>query len=193
MTTQEPWARRMLFVSGRLSLDLAHSGGEGRFAVFERLHAPADLGTWLARSPLHLLGVAVTDADLDVARVLRAAIWNAANAIREGAAPRPEDVATINRAAATAPLIPELAEDGLTARWQLPDGAASALSTIARDAIDLFARRAQTPVRQCANPACPLLFVDGSRPGRRRWCAMERCGTMTKVARHRAATKRNHA
>ncbi|MFE7743242.1 CGNR zinc finger domain-containing protein [Nocardia sp. NPDC057455] len=32
---------------------------------------------------------------------------------------------------------------------------------------------------------CGLLFVDASRPGRRRWCSMDRCGNLSKVRRYR--------
>jgi predicted RNA-binding Zn ribbon-like protein len=29
------------------------------------------------------------------------------------------------------------------------------------------------------------MFIDRSRPGRRRWCSMERCGNRDKTARYR--------
>ncbi|MEE1805114.1 CGNR zinc finger domain-containing protein, partial [Streptomyces sp. BE133] len=32
---------------------------------------------------------------------------------------------------------------------------------------------------------------DTSRPGRRRWCAMERCGNLHKVRAHRARHTKN--
>lgn len=184
----EPWARRMLFISGRLSLDFAHSGGEGQFAAFERLRDPDDLVRWLSLSPLHLTGVAASAADLADARGLRAAVWSVANAVRSGNTPQPADVATLNRFAATQPPAPVLAQDGITATWVLPSGLSSAFSAIARDAIDLFAHQPQIRIKQCENPACPLLFVDTSRAQKRRWCSMERCGNMTKVARHRSKT-----
>ncbi|MFE7130281.1 CGNR zinc finger domain-containing protein [Streptomyces sp. NPDC057638] len=41
-------------------------------------------------------------------------------------------------------------------------------------------------VRVCAAHDCQLLFADTSRPGRRRWCSMERCGNREKVRAHRA-------
>jgi predicted RNA-binding Zn ribbon-like protein len=60
-----------------------------------------------------------------------------------------------------------------------------ALSALARDAIDLFAGPLANRIRTCAAPDCGMLFVDQSRPGSRRWCSMQRCGTLTKVRRHR--------
>jgi predicted RNA-binding Zn ribbon-like protein len=178
----------MLFISGRVSLDFAHSGGEGRFAAFERLRDPDDLVRWLALSPLHLTGVAACAADLADARVLRGAVWSVANAVRIRIAPQPADVATLNRFAEIPPPMPVLAQDGTTTAWVLPSGPSSALSAIARDAIDLFDHQPQLRIKQCENPTCPLLFIDTSRAQRRRWCSMERCGNMTKVARHRSKT-----
>ncbi|NUP00309.1 MAG: CGNR zinc finger domain-containing protein, partial [Nonomuraea sp.] len=41
-------------------------------------------------------------------------------------------------------------------------------------------------IRECAGDNCPLVFVDTSRPGARRWCAMERCGNRHKLRALRA-------
>ncbi|WP_327121301.1 CGNR zinc finger domain-containing protein [Nocardia sp. NBC_01730] len=40
-------------------------------------------------------------------------------------------------------------------------------------------------MRFCAADDCCLLFVDASRPDRRRWCSMDRCGNLGKVRRYR--------
>jgi predicted RNA-binding Zn ribbon-like protein len=34
------------------------------------------------------------------------------------------------------------------------------------------------------------MFIDHSRPGRRRWCSMERCGNRAKTARYRQRRRR---
>ena len=98
------------FDAGAVCLDFAHTGGEGRYAVFETLHEPADLGEWLAQPPLAaVLTVPATTGELAEAKALRQAIWDAAHA---QAAHRPlpvEAVTAINKAAAAAPLTPELA------------------------------------------------------------------------------------
>ncbi|MBB2948223.1 hypothetical protein FB565_008006 [Actinoplanes lutulentus] len=39
---------------------------------------------------------------------------------------------------------------------------------------------------ECSGDTCPLVFVDSSRPGARRWCAMERCGNRHKLRALRA-------
>jgi predicted RNA-binding Zn ribbon-like protein len=59
------------------------------------------------------------------------------------------------------------------------------MATIARDAIELFTSDHAGRIRECANPRCILLFVDTSRPGKRRWCSMDRCGNLAKTRRYR--------
>ncbi|MFG1664004.1 CGNR zinc finger domain-containing protein [Streptomyces sp. Y7] len=175
------------FDAGATCLDFAHTGGEGRYAVFETLHEPADLGEWLAQPPpAAVMTVPVTARELAAAKALRQAIWDAAHA-RAACRPLPgEAVAIINRAAAAAPLVPELATDGTTTGWAPPVRATHALSTLAREMIELLSGPLAGRIRECAGDNCPLVFVDSSRPGARRWCAMERCGNRHKLRAHRA-------
>jgi hypothetical protein len=208
-----------LFDAGAVCLDFAHTGGEGRYAVFETLHEPADLAGWLARPPLAaVLTIPVTIQELTAAKALRQAIWDAAHA-QAARHPLPAGaVATINRSAAAAPLTPELtsagttaappppeltsagttaappppelvpepAVAGLTATWAVPVRATQALSTMAREMIELLSGPLAERIRECASDDCPLVFVDTSRPGARRWCAMERCGNRHKLRALRA-------
>jgi predicted RNA-binding Zn ribbon-like protein len=189
------------FDAGAVCLDFAHTGGEGRYAVFETLHEPADLGEWLAQPPLAaVLTVPATTQELAAAKVLRQAIWDAAHA---QAAHRPlpaEAVSAINQAAATPPLTPELASSSaaapplapgsasvsLAAGWAAPVRATQALSTLAREMIELLSGPFSGRIRECASGDCPLVFVDTSRPGARRWCSMERCGNRHKLRALRA-------
>ena len=92
----------------------------------------------------------------------------------------------INRAAAAAPLVPELGADGTTAGWAAPVRATQVLSTLAREMIELLSGPLSGRIRECASDDCPLVFVDSSRPGARRWCAMERCGNRQKLRALRA-------
>ncbi|MCI4350556.1 MAG: CGNR zinc finger domain-containing protein [Thermoplasmata archaeon] len=39
-------------------------------------------------------------------------------------------------------------------------------------------------LRRCAHPACGCYFLDTSRSGRRKWCAMALCGNRVKAQRH---------
>ena len=183
----DPKGGSFWFDAGAVCLDFAHAGGEGQYAVFEILHKPADLADWLAQPPLAAtLTVPATVRDLTAAKALRQAIWDAAHAQAARRALPAEAVATINRAAATAPLVPELAVDGTTVGWVPPVRATQALSTLAREMIELLSGPLAERIRECASDNCPLVFVDLSRPGARRWCAMERCGNRHKLRALRA-------
>ncbi|MDQ3738176.1 MAG: CGNR zinc finger domain-containing protein [Actinomycetota bacterium] len=61
---------------------------------------------------------------------------------------------------------------------------------IASAAVDIFGRDLRR-VRQCASPACVLMFLDVSRSGQRRWCDMATCGNRAKAAAHHARGKRS--
>ncbi|AVH25315.1 zf-CGNR multi-domain protein [Nocardia cyriacigeorgica] len=183
----DPKGGSFRFDAGAVCLDFAHTGGEGDYAKFESLHEPADLAEWLAAPPLSALPTAPVTADeLTEAKALRQAIWVVAHARADGR-PLPADaVATINRAATPTPLTPELAMDGTTAGWAGPVRATQALSTLAREMIELLTGPLAGRIRECAGDNCPLVFVDTSRPGARRWCAMERCGNRHKLRALRA-------
>ncbi|MGW6423126.1 CGNR zinc finger domain-containing protein [Nocardia sp. NPDC055053] len=179
-----PPAVRRRFQTGRVSLDLVHTGGEGELAVWEIVHTAEDLGHWLS-VVLEIPDIAAEGHDIAAFRTLRAALSRAAFGIAAGIPPDPTDIDTINVAATEPPLIPRLHPDG-TRGYPAPT-ARAALSTLARDAIDLFSGPLATRIRVCASDNCGLLFVDASRPGRRRWCSMDRCGNLTKVRKYREA------
>ena len=183
----DPKGGSFWFDAGAVCLDFAHTGGEGQYAVFETLHEPADLGEWLAQPPLAaVITVPVTARELTAAKALRQAIWEAAHA-RAARRPLPaEAVATINRAAAVAPLRPRARRRRHEAGWAPPVRATQALSTLAREMIELLSGPLAERIRECASDNCPLVFVDSSRPGARRWCAMERCGNRHKLRALRA-------
>ena len=190
---QDPKGGSFWFDAGAVCLDFAHTGGEGRYAVFETFHHPADLGEWLAQPPLAaVLTAPVTARDLTAAKALRQAIWDAAHARAAGHPLAVATVATINRAAAVPPLVPQLAVDGSTVGWTAPVRAAQSLSTMARELIDLLSGPLAGRIRECAGDNCPLVFVDSSRPGARRWCAMERCGNRHKLRALRARRATDH-
>ena len=158
-------------------------------ARWEIVHSPADLGRLLAV----ILGVPRVPADQDdLAQMvrLRSAVTRLAYHLAEGSPPVPvdrpraRDVATVNAAAAAPPLVPALRPGGGT-RYVAPT-ATAALSTLARDAIDLFSGPLAGRIRICAAENCGLLLVDTSKPGRRRWCSMELCGNRAKIRTHRS-------
>jgi predicted RNA-binding Zn ribbon-like protein len=183
------WAR-FIFIAGRLCIDFTQTGGEtGRRAYWERFHTPSDLADWFAESPLQLPGIQVSPEEFRTALSLREAIWRAAQALRQSEEPLADDIDTINRAAAAPDLPPQLVTENLRQTWHSSAMTSAALSTIARDAIDLFLGELRSRIRACENPSCGLVFVDASRPGKRRWCLMKRCGNMAKTSRYRRTTR----
>lgn len=173
------------FKAGRPCLDLCATVGERWRRSFERLRGEDDLARWLVQSGLLGTAPAVGRAQLEDARALRDAIYRVAKRAGVGR-PRPADVRLINAWAARPALAPQLTSGGC-AGAPVPgdDPVAAALATLARDAIDLVTGPSAARVRECAAEDCALLFVDTSRPGRRRWCAMAACGNRTKTAAYR--------
>jgi predicted RNA-binding Zn ribbon-like protein len=184
------WAR-FIFVAGRLCIDFAQTGGQtGKRAYWERFHQPSDLADWLAESPLQVRAVSVHPEEFLTALALREAIWAVAQSIWQGQPVPIKEVELINRVAAEPDLAPQLMLENERQEWHSPCRASQCLSTIARDAIDLFSGNERSRIRECENPSCRLMFVDSSRPGKRRWCLMKRCGNMAKTSRYRSKQTR---
>jgi predicted RNA-binding Zn ribbon-like protein len=60
------------------------------------------------------------------------------------------------------------------------------LKRIALDSLDLLGDPSASRLRRCGNTTCcGWLFLDTSKNQRRRWCAMETCGTADKMRRYR--------
>ncbi|MFF7732495.1 ABATE domain-containing protein [Streptomyces sp. NPDC007984] len=174
------------FDPGTLCLELTVTGGPGEFARWEVLHEPADLVTWAGRSRLpDGLDLTVSAAELEQARALRDAVFLLAADRAHGRPLRAAQLDVVNAAAAAPPLVARVEPDG-TRAWAPGATGTHLLATVARDAIDLFTGPHAERVRECGAHNCHLLFVDTSRPGRRRWCAMEHCGNREKVRAHRA-------
>ena len=173
----ERWLLEFPFRAGRLCLDfLATLGSRNRLNI-ERLRTTADLLRWFDQAALGTVAFAGED-DLQVARELREAIFTTVTAVP---ARTSGTIQTINLAALPAPLTPRLDDAGRGRSWAPGGTPSAALSTIARDAIDLVSSPLIERVRECAGPDCTLLFLDSSRPGRRRWCAMDVCGNQAKA------------
>ena len=58
-----------------------------------------------------------------------------------------------------------------------------------RSLADLLTSGDLARVQSCGDPECGWLFVDASRAGSRRWCAMDGCGNRNKARRHYARVK----
>ena len=159
-----------------MCLDLTHTGGEGEAARWEILHEPADAARFLGII-IDTVPPVVVGSDMPSIRHVRQALSDLARSRAVGALEPAAAVAVINAAAAEAPLVPRLVA---SSRRLLPGNARQALSTVARDAIELFSSPLADRIRICAADDCGLLYVDTSRPGTRRWCSMEWCGDRAK-------------
>jgi len=134
---------------------------------------------------------------LEQARALREAVFLVAAASASGEMPEAADVESLNtclapllgetRLSASASAIP----GGLVPAWGgASDDLARVLWPVARSAFDLLSGAAAGRLRECAGSDCHRLFLDRSKNGSRRWCAMSNCGNLAKARRHRARTQR---
>jgi predicted RNA-binding Zn ribbon-like protein len=179
---------RWFFDSGSLALDFGWTGAFGGSQTTERMHAPADLHAWLAERFEHL-EPAADPRNLQDALLLREAIVRIAAAIADGGSIAAEDVDAVNLYAAT-PDVPPSLDGGRRQAGRSVIRLGQALSTIARDAVALFAEHADDGrIHRCSADDCGLLFYDDSRSANRRWCSMQRCGNRAKVRAHRARAR----
>jgi len=180
-----PEEMQFIFRSDRLCLAFCATVGERWRRGFERLRSSADLVRWYAEARVTDVPIAVTGADLDSAREVREAVYRIAKALTVGQPPAAVDEAIVNRAAAVPPPVPSMNQGAVTLTAAGPDPAANALSAVARDAIALLTTEDVRRLRECASPECGLLFLDLSRPGRRRWCSSGACGGKARAAAYR--------
>jgi predicted RNA-binding Zn ribbon-like protein len=180
-----PEELRFHWKSGRLCLDFVATVGERWRRCFERLLAEEDLARWMAETGMVQTAPAVSSSQLATGRVLREAINRLA---RPGLDPESDDRDTLNRWAARASFAPQLTTEGKLA-WVAARPVEAMFAAIARDAVDLLTGPLATRIRECSAPDCALLFVDASRPGRRRWCSTEACGNRTRTKAYRQRRK----
>ncbi|WP_369230256.1 ABATE domain-containing protein [Streptomyces sp. R21] len=184
------------FIGGRPCLDFVATLGRRHATPLERLPDPDALARWIDEAGLSTSAgdepVRVTARDLTGARTLREALYRVVRAAMDGTAPDPADVDRVNEEAARPDLAPQLAESAYPQpplRWKADRAAPAALATVARDAVLLVSSPLLTRVKKCENPECSLLFLDDSQARRRRWCSMDRCGNLAKVAGYRSRSR----
>jgi predicted RNA-binding Zn ribbon-like protein len=146
----------------------------------ELLNTADDLARWLVSAGMAGTPPRTTPKDLATARVLREAIYVLAGKPSRAAAQPARE--TLNRIAADTAAAPRLQGNGT---MRLEGDAGALLVTLAREAVQLFGSDAAKLIRQCESPSCTLYFVDNSRRGDRRWCAMSGCGNKAKVREFR--------
>ncbi|MGW2422780.1 CGNR zinc finger domain-containing protein [Streptomyces sp. NPDC001709] len=187
MTTPTDPALAFPFVGGRPCLDFVATLGKRHATPVERIPDPDALARWIAEAGLAAGDgpVPVAVRDLTEARALREAVYRVLRAAMAAREPDPQDAALVNEVAARPDLAPQLG----ARRWTAHHPARAALSTVARDAVLLVGGPLLERVKECGNPDCSLLFLDDSQARRRRWCSMERCGNLAKVAGYRSRSR----
>lgn len=172
-----------MFVSGRPCLDFAGTMLWRRTLRTELITAPTDLAEWASEAELldELTGPSADDVEHAIAA--REAMYAALTSARSGAGrPAAKQVGLINELARGALPALTLAADGTT---HSRGSAASVMSLLARDTIDLIGSADMAKVKECSNRDCTRLFVDHSRGFSRRWCGMAECGNRAKAADYR--------
>ncbi|MEU9372785.1 CGNR zinc finger domain-containing protein [Streptomyces sp. NPDC048255] len=174
------------FDPGALCLELLVTGGPGPYRRYEVLHEPADLAAWAERSRLTPTPVLeISEAEVVGMRRLRDALFRVITAHTRGEPHPPGDLEVINEASARPSLAPAITPAGKR-QWAGTPTGTNLAATVARDAVELLTGPFAHRIRTCAAEDCHLVYVDTSRPGRRRWCSMEHCGNRHKVRALRA-------
>jgi predicted RNA-binding Zn ribbon-like protein len=177
-----PESQAFWFDAGALCLELLTTGGELSWGYEEFLHTPQDVQAWARACRLNVEALEIDDEGIEGIRALREAVWNVTKARLNAEKPASKDIDRVN-AFAAASAVPQL-DATLRKHWQEPMTADQFAGMIARDTIELFSGPYAERVRQCEGH-CELVFVDTSRPGKRRWCSMQRCGNRAKIREFR--------
>ncbi|MFI7154789.1 CGNR zinc finger domain-containing protein [Nonomuraea sp. NPDC050022] len=189
------------FISGNLGLDLAGTLQHRRADRRDLLREPADLARWTVEAGILDVPPVVGAADLAAGKTLREAIYRlalyrlaAGDAMDRlgGAVDRPavdgagvaaDDRLLVNRVA-TGPQASVLLNDA--GRVERSGDLDAALSTVAREAVQLLGGPRAVQIKECGGEVCTRLYVDTSRGSSRRWCDMHECGNRAKAAGFRA-------
>jgi predicted RNA-binding Zn ribbon-like protein len=200
--TQQP--RELPIVGGHLALDFANTvddpDGRARhdhLATWrELLHWSVRVGVLSPGGAARLRTVRPTAAAGALARAhaLRDTIGATFTEVAAGGSAAPAHWAELRPYAAEAMARGELrpAAGGYELSWPETAEPDAMLWPVAHAAADLLTGADLRRVKRCAG--CPWVFVDRSKNGSRRWCAMDDCGTHAKIQRYvarRAARRRS--
>jgi predicted RNA-binding Zn ribbon-like protein len=184
---------RFRLTGGRLCLDLVATLGRRHGDPIERLPDDMTLVDWLVAVrllPPHV-AVSVLPNQLEAVRDLREVTYRLVRATMAGAEFDEVDVTRLNKVAMQPDLAPRLSLDRTRQlTWGEHDPVGAALATLARDAVGLLIEPQTSRIKECERPDCSLLFFDDSQAGRRRWCSMDRCGNLVKIAGYRQRSHR---
>lgn len=124
---------------------------------------------------------------LTEAVALREVIFRTLAGIVDGTGPVETDLRTMNRWLAAAYARARIGASATGFGWQPtkdPTDLRSALWPVVRSAGELLTSGDLPRLRKCSGRTCAWLFMDTTRNGSRRWCAMTVCGNRAKARRH---------
>ena len=189
-------------IAGHPALDLVNTvdpQGRPRGPAIDYLSSYGDLVRWSRATGLldeKKERALVALADENPARAgrefkrtleLRDLIYRVFAAIARHESPTAADLTELGSLAAQARSTQTLARDHGTFTWHWKEPVSFDLPTLALadSASELLTRHEQlrTRIRMCEGSPCGWLFVDTSKGGRRRWCAMSMCGNRAKARR----------
>jgi len=185
VTTKDLRRAGFPFRSGSLCLDFVATVAKRGMGDRELLEGPAELAIWLHVAGLPEVDGPVSEADMTGVWELRETLHGMTRARVAGKRLSRLAVAMVNAAALAGPPPSLLAPDGESVRPPAAAPLASVISIVARDAVELFGGQYGHRIRACLGHDCSLYFVDRSRPGSRRWCAMAACGEKASSATYR--------
>jgi len=182
---------------GRLAIDFANTIHD-RFAaeVEDYIATPERYMEWARRSGAIAAGEVIDMSDLggegehlmaDV-RSLRDATYLLLSARIDGVPIPKEPLFVVNQWLLCARQSQSLTEDGLLKLQANPEDFRIPLKRIVLDVVNTLAdaRAGEFKLKRCANQSsCGWIFADTSKNGRRRWCAMQTCGTASKTEARR--------
>lgn len=189
--------RELPIVAGHLALDFANTVDDpDGLARWDHLSSYLDLLDWSVRVGQldgvgrdRLLDTAVQHPRLAArthrrALSLRATVNDVFGAIVDDDEPSHHDWAALRSLAAEGLGRAELESSvpAYTLLWADPRDLDGVLWPVADAAVRLLRSPDLTRLKRCAG--CPWFFLDRSKNGSRRWCAMNDCGTHEKIQRY---------
>lgn len=171
-----------VFNCGNLALDFAATLRGRRSTRSETLATPARLDAWYLESAVVDALSPSAPADLVQARAAREAMYTLVTSRLRRQDYDLEALELVNQTAREPAAVPQLTPSGRRTEAT----PAEALSTLAREAVELLSGSDAALLKECENPDCTIVYLDRSRGGRRQWCSMDPCGNKIKAAAYRA-------
>ncbi len=174
--------RQFDFHAGSVSLNLVDTVSDRSGVCQELLLSPAHLTKWLHGAGI-ADGIDIDAAFLDKIRRIREAAFVVLSAIVDAKPLNPQAIDLLNEQAGGKDFRPRFSNGRLILESDTPCDALCA--TIAADVLFLLQVEKRARLRRCVG--CAMLFLDNSRPQKRRWCSSSSgCGNRAKVRRHRS-------